>query len=259
MKKIIFIKQSAGLGDIFFCQKIAKNFSELNKGVDIIWPVLPEFLWIKDYIKIKNVSFVDENSFFEGKEFYNYCWSEVISGINNGIPIAPILLEDNERKFIFIPLEKASYANVSGPIMECKYRMLASSSEGWQDYFSFERNTEKEKALLQKFNIKDGQKFTLINRRYSTKEYNGHIQHKMNLDPSLDVIHLDYIDGYTLFDWCGIFEKASEIHSVGTSINFILEKLNTTDKLFMYKRPEQGASEFLREDFIFKKKYVKIL
>ena len=47
--KPCLIKQPAGIGDIFFCQKIARYM--MHHGYDVIWPVLPSISWIKDYIK----------------------------------------------------------------------------------------------------------------------------------------------------------------------------------------------------------------
>ena len=47
--KPCLIKQPAGIGDIFFCQKIARYM--IHHGYDVIWPVLPSISWIKDYIK----------------------------------------------------------------------------------------------------------------------------------------------------------------------------------------------------------------
>ena len=48
--KTCLIIQPAGLGDIFFCQKIATHYSK-NLGFKVIWPVYEHFLYIKDYIK----------------------------------------------------------------------------------------------------------------------------------------------------------------------------------------------------------------
>ena len=43
------IKQPAGIGDVFFCQKIARVMME--KGYDVIWPLRPDIHWIQRYIK----------------------------------------------------------------------------------------------------------------------------------------------------------------------------------------------------------------
>ena len=47
--KPCLIKQPAGIGDIFFCQKIARYMA--YHGYQIIWPISPDIIWIRDYIK----------------------------------------------------------------------------------------------------------------------------------------------------------------------------------------------------------------
>ena len=44
--KPCLIKQPAGIGDIFFCQKIARYMA--YHGYQIIWPLSPDIIWIKD-------------------------------------------------------------------------------------------------------------------------------------------------------------------------------------------------------------------
>ena len=42
------IKQPAGIGDIFFCQKFARYMA--HHGYQIIWPVKPEIAWIDSFV-----------------------------------------------------------------------------------------------------------------------------------------------------------------------------------------------------------------
>jgi len=59
MSKICLIRQPAGIGDIFFCQKIAKDC--ITKGYEVWWPVIPQFEFIKDYVKVDRLNFINEN------------------------------------------------------------------------------------------------------------------------------------------------------------------------------------------------------
>ena len=61
MSKICLIRQPAGIGDIFFLQKIAKHY--LSLGYEILWPVISQFSYIKNYIKVDGITFVDENDY----------------------------------------------------------------------------------------------------------------------------------------------------------------------------------------------------
>lgn len=241
--KTCLIKQNAGIGDIFLCQKIAKLIQKETSYKNIIWPVLPEFSWIKDYLIDENINYINEELEFPYKNIYELNY------------IKPLRNEE----LLYIPLYKSSWF-LEGEVMETKFKVINSTSENWQDFFTFKRNYEKENDLFyNKLNLTDETEFILINRRYSTKDYNGNISHKIENNKNIKTINLSYIDNYTLFDWCKVFEKAQEIHSVNTSINFILEKLKTTDKLFMYKRPEEDTNQFINEEYLFKKKYKRFL
>ena len=67
--KTVLIKQPAGLGDIFFCQKIANLFME--EGIRVVWPVQKQFLWILDYLGCCEYLCVDDD--FDYKELYIAC------------------------------------------------------------------------------------------------------------------------------------------------------------------------------------------
>jgi hypothetical protein len=41
---------------------------------------------------------------------------------------------------------------------------------------------------------------------------------------------------YTLFDWCGMIEKATEIRLPDSSMPYIVEILKTTPYLYLYNR-----------------------
>ena len=65
--KPCLIKQPAGIGDVFFCQKIARVM--MQNGYQIIWPLRPDIYWIKDYIK--DIDFPTTDDEFIGKEIYD--------------------------------------------------------------------------------------------------------------------------------------------------------------------------------------------
>ena len=73
--KPCLIKQPAGIGDIFFCQKIARYM--MYHGYDVIWPVLPSISWIKDYIK--DIDFPTVEDGVRGMAFIEACVKSSIS------------------------------------------------------------------------------------------------------------------------------------------------------------------------------------
>ena len=60
----------------------------------------------------------------------------------------------------------------------------------------------------------------------------------MEVFPEFDlpVIDLEIIDGFSLFDWCKVIENAQEIHTVHTSMPYLIDKLDIkAEKYYMYQ------------------------
>ena len=99
MNKICLIRQPAGIGDIFFIQKIAKTY--INQGYEVWLPVIPQFEFIKDYIKVPNLHFVNETQDFPYKNWFN-------SGEST-----PIKVSEN---LIYLPIQHFD-RHYRGPVM----------------------------------------------------------------------------------------------------------------------------------------------
>ena len=226
MNKII-IRQPAGIGDIFFTQKIAHYLHQHYK-LDIIWPVIPEFIWIKDYIKNPFLHFVLIDSEFEGKHV-----------LENDVPY--IFEYDN---FLVIPLQRADWV-FNGSVMDAKYKMVDLDFEDWRDYFIFERNIEKENELYYNIlGLNDDSKYCLISKNYgSPPDFRSvDIQYFGNLN----IIELSFIDNITLIDWCKVIENATEIHTMDSSINYIIDKLKLKAKnISLYLKPGGDTAKHL--------------
>ena len=205
MSKICLIRQPAGIGDIFFLQKIAKYYISL--GYDILWPVSSEFSNIKDYIKVNGITFVDENDSFPYKNIYMQGHSTPIQ-INESLLYLPIQNFDR------------NYRNES--VMYSKYKLLGIDYHDWFNFFEFERNIKKEEDLINLLNIRNT-KYNLINRQYGSPPHTQHCTYMGIYDNSVE---MRYIEGYTIFDWIGVILKANHIYTVETSLLYILTKLN---------------------------------
>ena len=219
MKKII-IRQPAGIGDIFFTQKIAYILHETYK-VDIIWPVISPFIWVKDYIKTSFIEFVNWDDNFEGKEIL----------INNDVSNIFSL-----NDYLVIPLQRAdwNYPNLS--VMDSKYELVGLKYEGREHYFSFERNLEKENKLYYDvLKLTDESNYTLINRQFASPPDTQVCPH-IDISKFSNYIEMSYVEGYNLLDWCKVIENAKEIHTVETSLNYIIDKLNLDIPLNMYSK-----------------------
>ena len=106
--KPCLIKQPAGIGDIFFCQKIARYM--MHHGYQVIWPVLPSIHWIKDYIKDIYFPTVDDE--FPMKEIYDQGAGYVIEDGGAFISTATADMTHNDGKIMNRDLGKGDYAFV---------------------------------------------------------------------------------------------------------------------------------------------------
>lgn len=205
MKKICLINQPAGIGDVFFLQKMVKMY--IAKGYNVIFPLLPEIMFIKDYIKIEGLQFVSIHENFPFKNYLSH---------NN--------VFENEH-LIYIPARYADniYPNMS--CMEAKYKLIDLDFSDWSNYFVFERNMDKENELFYDvLKLRDGEKYSFVSNIWGTPPNTA--SKKIIYDKTFKTVYLELIPEFTLFDWCKVIENANHISIVDTSLNYIIEKLN---------------------------------
>ena len=227
--KPCIIKQPAGIGDIFFCQKIARYMA--HHGYDVVWPLRPDIAWIGDYIKGINFPTTDED--FPAKDIYDQSAGFVI-----------------EEKGAFISTATADLTHNDGKIMSSKYSMLGMDHSDWNKFFIFDRNLEKEKDLYYNvLGLSDDSEYAFISNLYNTDIRDSEFISKNDFD--IPVVELKILDGFTLFDWCKVLENAKKIHTVNTSINYIIDVLETTyDEYIIYAHDEKNKTEI---DYLFQK------
>jgi len=247
LTKYILIDQPAGLGDIFFLQKAVKNLIDL--GNIAIWPVISNFSYIKDYIQYENLIFVNKEENFSYKEIFTECEIKHIQ--------KPLLIENLKESLIYIPFIRAESPHMHG--MKCKYPLVQNSSDNWQNYFKFERNIKRELELKEKYNIQDGEEFIFVNDLFASPP--DMLRRNIDIKTKKKII---YNDGEPchIFDYCWLFENASEIHTIESAFCYLAEVLDTNAKLFMYSRIINGRPQHNNFDYIdhvYKKNWFKIL
>lgn len=211
MKKTCLIKQPIGLGDVFYLQKFATIL--VNSGYEIIWPLRDDVIWIRDYVKTEGVSFCKLSEDFVGKEFY-YSGQFVVE----------------KDDFLFISPD--GFKLPDRRIMDSKYCLINSSDEDWYNYFFFTRNTEKENKLFYEvLGLSDDSEYIFWNNLAGVEFRTSNVLDNISFD--LPIVKLQIIEGYTVFDWCKVFENASEIHTVHTGINYIIDKLTIKAKKYI--------------------------
>lgn len=199
----VLVNQPFGIGDILFLSPLI----EYIDAEEIIWPVVDHYYWIKDYITFPNLQFTKQSEF----------------NINDYI------------EYNVVPFQHAhSLIPEADDCMQAKYMLLNADPELWRT-ISLNRNQEKENQLKQYLNISLEDKFIFVNNNFAGPEYN----YKVDIQPqtNLKIVYQDYIEGFTLLDWCGVLEQAKEIHTVSTSLFFVIEalKLEKTS-LHLYPR-----------------------
>ena len=229
--KICLIRQSCGIGDIFFCQKIGYHYH--NKGYRVIWPVIKEFSYIRDYISNFEYPCVDND--FPFKDIY-------LSNINS------ISESDN---LLFIPLHGHQLRCSS--VMHSKYNLAGLLYHDWNKYFNFIRNQKNENRLFYDIlNLKDKEEYIFLNRTFASPPTS--LTKNINLNTTKRIIELSMVDDITIFDWCKVLENAAEIHTVETSLNYLIEKLDNTTNLQMYSKWDPPNYSAIKG--IFKKKWI---
>ena len=78
--------------------------------------------------------------------------------------------------------------------------------------------------------MKDDSEYVFISNLYNTDIRDSKFISKDQFD--LPVVELQILDGFTLFDWCKVLEKAKKIYTVNTAINYIIDEKRNTQKDF---------------------------
>ena len=228
MPKKVYIYQPRYLGDVIFVMAIAQKY--LDSGHVVIFPVEDSYL---------ATASIQKN--FPGIDFLPFGQFEKFAHLEQ-----PGIHED-EEKIIINLLGTSTYDQHMGE----KYRQLNLPVQYWRN-IKIKRDTISEDKLLDILGIRKNEQFNLINESYSNRKANT-ITVKQN---EYRNIYLEKIDGFNLFDWMGVIEKASTIHTVHTSIQYIIDTMpNVTDDLHIYPRVEIYEPHAYY-DYLFAKKYI---
>lgn len=194
------INQPGSLGDVLFTIKIAE---ELNTEGSCTWNVNPLF-WERGLNRI-------QANFRFGIRLTSKPESEVI-----------ILTDLTTRE--------------DPDIMTKKYEVVGIDWKDWSKYLNYERDKDIEKSLFEKLEVNWDEPFILANDTYGLDQKHLGVSENLPKDYDGKIINLKVFPEFTIFDWCSVFEKAEQIHTVDTSIQYVIETLNTTDNLIVYPR-----------------------
>ncbi len=224
--------QPAGLGDIFFLMAIAQKWHK--KGHTIDWPIDPVY---GDYShNFPEVNFIPQNEFLDYRHYDS----------------KRFIFEDT--RYISIPFRWADVIihgkSVTNTQMFDKYHLVDLDPEMWRDIVIV-RNHDKEDELFKLLEIGEDEEFNLINENQTRINQKTPI----TVDNGLRNVYMNTIDGYNMLDWLKVMYKATNIHTVATSILILMDKiideLPAKEKhiyLRIWKNPHSDHNYYMKRD-----------
>lgn len=243
IKKVV-VNQTWGLGDILFIERIYKYLHEL--GLEVIAPVQDVNIWIQDHITYVNFKKTSEFSMDYERFDFGYF---IVDGL---IQADTIYLPTRFSDQIFRDLRPHD-ASASRHWMTDKYNVLGLSPQTWEG-ITLTRNLEKEERL-KKLILEDiDGEYDFCNSFYQNS-LNLNLNLESNVKDELPVVSMRFVDRYSMVDWCSIIEGARKVHTVSTSLLYMIQSIYQPGKEYhLYPRlPERSfytVDEFLPKYWI---------
>jgi len=190
--------QAFGIGDIIFSMTLIKRIAN---GNPIVWGVMPHFVEGLNRA-YPDVTFVD--------------WTKL--GIDYNTKQHKEIYHAEYGKCVIIPIRWADSIMKVGyeQWMRSKYDMYGMDYRDWKELAWWVRDEAKESKLSKLV----GNGNTLVNDTFGSD-----CKLKSNVPTFPNATKMKVIDGYSLFDWAGVMQSAKHIHSVNTSIIYLLDQL----------------------------------
>lgn len=216
----VIINQPFGLGDILFLEPMCRHLTE--KGFKVIFPVHDHYVWLQDYIP-----YVD----FRESTYFNMDYEAFsVEYYYEGYYVIPTRFAN--------PLLRGFEPHFGGDKpnwMRDKYLLVGLDPDMWSS-LRFSRNFFKEVELFNALGLVEGDRYAFVNT-YFADNY-------QTVDVDLSsytgkVIQMRKEEGYTLLDWMHVIEMAEEIHTVETSVMYVVDSLadiRRAKSLYLYPR-----------------------
>ena len=234
--KILFIDQPRFLGDIIYVMGLVQHFIEL--GYKVLFPIEGDVLYIKDLSeKFPMVTFINTTKVKNYQKYYN-----------------TVIVDDT---YAVVPFINTYFHTSMLQQMKYKYLLLGYHYDMWTNV-KILRNKVKEDKLMD-IVVGKNTKYDLYNINYKTNQINdvNVSPQQINIPTVLNGnkrIDMQFIYGYSLFDWITIMENADNIYTVHTSIQYLLELyIDKPKNIHIFNRPTEPHSRY---NFLFKKKYI---
>lgn len=217
--------QFLSLGDILFLIPMIREL--MAEGNSITWPIDEMYLSIRKHFP--DIPFVNKADY--------------------DLPYEAAGMVHTEHGQM-IPYRFANNLRGQGlkDCMRAKYELYGHDYKIWRKLY-WKRDYDNEMKLIALLNLPE--KFNLINQYYGHK---GELKVQVNVENDLPQVHMSNVPGYTLIDWLGVVEKASEIHMANSSLNYLIELMDLKIDVHLYKRDIWGEKLFEYSDYLFENK-----
>lgn len=239
--KNIVVNQYFGLGDILFIEPIYRYLNDL--GLKVIAPIQDQYLWIQDHIGY--VDFRGISEFDMDYERFDFGILKTLSGEEvTDTAYLPLRFSDQIYRDL-----RPHDSSASRYWMTDKYSVLGLDYNRWSS-IRLERNKEREETLK-----------SIVLKEIGDSEYdfcNSFYQNTLNVGLNLEsrvkreipLVSMSKLEGYTMVDWSSVIEGARRIHTVSTSLLYMIQAIHQEGKEYhLYPRlPERGfytVEEFL--------------
>jgi len=248
--KTCLIDQSCGLGDILMTIKIGCNYA--SKGYKVIWPVEPVYKNLQRRITtIENIEFPCIHDVYDLKMKYEKLSRTNLCNVTETDSVLYVPIRKGLKSNFGIDLRRSCSHEASNVLS--KFGMCGLTYDAWQNYFYFNRDSERENKIFKHLNLEDGDKIHIVNNKFGTPpRWNETLKTNIVTPTSLKRIEMRMIEGFDLFDWIGLLEKAVKIDTVATSLVFMFENINLSCSPTIYSRNKSSTSAL--EDFSLMKK-----
>jgi len=221
--KNCLIYQPLGLGDVIWVQPIVDRM--ISDGFQVSYPVGDQYYeMVSSQMKKDGLTWYRESDDFPMKIFYGH-HSKV-----------------STDEGLYLPLSFADRHIPNCSVMASKYYFSGIPLSDWRSSFVLQRDREREKALVNKYGLYGD--YIIVNESFGTNPASRNIPvygdnvHRMSMQE-------DSANGFRLFDWIMALENAKEIHTVETSLCYLIDKFCSDVKMHMYeKRLESEANNY---------------
>lgn len=226
---VIIPLQPFGIGDIIFTQTLVRTIAN---GNPILWPVFPQFVdqLNRAYPDVAFVNWLDCKVDYDCKE-----QREIM---HNGAPavLLPIRWADSILK---VPYSQC---------MRAKYDLYGLDYREWKRDAMWVRSEDKDLRA-----IKPGE-YNFVNNNFGS---DAALHTYIITTNGLPNVFMEVLPEYSLFDWSRLIVNATEIHTVSTSIIYLLEMLDLKAKeVHLYPR-KPIEQDFRNVEYLLQKhKYV---